>query len=168
MSMPCLGVALTLPKINGDGWIDPGDAGDRHELTPELATGDEVFAAMTGAYVPKRSRLPDWDEMTAIAHQAADYFAGKLGPTITAANGALLDFMRASVTVMQDHDLPGVCKVTYWATRFYRPNPADPSKYAIHDGWPADVTLCNVCHRPPRHSTCSAEATVRTLWHDRS
>lgn len=87
---------------------------------------------------------------------------------MTAANGALLDFAGASDVEVRDHDLPGFCKITYWATRFYRPDPADRSKYAIHDGWPADVTLCNVCHRPPRHCTCSAEATIRALWRDRN
>lgn len=168
MSTPCLRVTLTLPKINDDGWIDSDDSGDEHNLMPELAAGDTVFTAMTGGYVPKWSRLPDWDEMVAIAHQAADYFASKLGPTMTAANGALLDFTRVSDTVVRDDDLPSFCKVTYWATRFYRPDPADRSEYAIHEGWPADVTLCNVCHRPPRHCTCSAEATVRAFWHDRS
>lgn len=39
MNMPCLRVTLTLPKINDDGWIDPDDTGDSHNLTPEVIAG---------------------------------------------------------------------------------------------------------------------------------
>ena len=88
MSILHLTVTLSLPKINDAGWIDPDVLADWHELGPgTLDAGSEVLAAMTGGYAPKWSRFPDWEEMAAIAHQAADHYASRLGPTMTAPNG---------------------------------------------------------------------------------
>ena len=168
LSIPYLTVTLSLPKINDAGWIDPDVPGDWHELTPgTLDTGSEVFAAMTGGYAPKWSRFPDWEEMAGIAHQAADYYASRLGPTMTAANGALLDYESSSDSSLDIDGLPGHERVLRWCARFYPPAPVDRRKYAAHDGWPADITLCNVCHRPSRLCTCSARAVVRALWRER-
>ena len=168
MSIPHLTVTLSLPKINDAGWIDPDVLADWHELgLGTLDTGSEIFAAMTGGYAPKWSRFPDWEEMAAIAHQAADHYASRLGPTMTAPNGALLDYESSSDSSLDIDGLPGHDRVLRWSTRFYPPAPADRRKYAAHDGWPADITLCNVCHRPSRFCTCSAIATVRALWRER-
>ena len=108
MSIPNLTVTLSLPKINDAGWIDPDVLADWHELGPgTLDAGSEVFAAMTGGYAPKWSRFPDWEEMAAIAHQAADHYASRLGPTMTAPNGALLDYESSSDSSLDIDGLPG-------------------------------------------------------------
>lgn len=174
-----LTVRLTLPKINPDGCVGPDDLAEPSELGVHwFKEKPDVFGAMTGVLkLPERPSEADWAALEQTARTAVSHYADQMRPTLTMSNGAFVDYTHhetrtydepSGITRNVPEFLLQVTLSLHYASRFYSPMPAERHRYAAHDGWPADITLCNVCHRPSRFCACHPTVDVTAVFEERS